>query len=204
DINALSISELFDKHLLVAISSLLMGSKRGHVTRVVSLNYDSMLEWFLSLFGFVVKTIFELPTVEGDEDVRIYHIHGFLPHDALNAKSSKEDELILGMEAIDRRLGNQGDLWFELTRHILYTGNCLFIGMSTRTLSDRALSPLLVSASDKLKDIRPTGFWLVMDDLDETKENEYRRKNLIPLKINDLNELVEFIFQISQSAIINT
>jgi hypothetical protein len=194
----LKVKDVFDKHLLVGLASLLMGSKRGHVTRVVTLNYDSMLEWFLSLFGFMVNSISQLPAVEGSEDVRIYHIHGYVPHPSLAQKNSTD--LILGMEAIDRRLGKMGDLWFELTRHILYTGNCLFIGMSTRTMRDRALSVLLVNAADTLKILRPTGVWLVMEELDEDTREEYLQKNIIPLKINNLEELVEFIFDISQKA----
>lgn len=200
DILELKISDLFEQQLLVAIASLLMGSKRGHVTRVITLNYDSMLEWFLSIFGFVVKTISDLPCVEGSEDVRIYHIHGYIPHPESGFSNSKEDSFILGMEAIDRRLGNRGDLWFELTRHLLYTGDCLFIGLSPKSLTDRALGPLLVDSSDKLKKDRLTGVWLNLGDLEPAKEKEFERKNLIPLKMNSKEEIVEFLFQISQKA----
>jgi len=200
DILKLKISYLFEQPLLVAIASLLMGSKRGHVTRVVTLNYDSMLEWFLSIFGFVVRTVSELPCVEGSEDVRIYHIHGYIPHPESGYSNSKEDSFILGMEAIDKRLGNPGELWFELTRHLLYTGDCLFIGMSPKSLTDRALGPLLVNSSDKLKNDRLTGIWLSLDNLEPAKEAEFARKNLIPLKMNSKEEIVEFLFEISQKA----
>jgi len=197
--NNLDVKMAYSNHLLISIASLLMGSKRGHVKRVVTLNYDSMLEWFLSLFGFQVNSISDLPTLEGSEDVRIYHPHGFIPHPNFKMQGSKF--LILGLKDANNRLGNRNDLWFEKVRQILETGICLFIGLSGNTLSDRAIAPLLSTTGDICKDERPLGIWIYKDKLTNEKRDEYFRNNIVPIEINNDIDISEFILKISQRAL---
>lgn len=194
----LTSAKIFDNHLLVSISALLMGSKRGHVTRVVTLNYDNMLEWFLSLFGFIVKTVHKLPELEGSEDVRIYHPHGFIPHP--KTSSVKSDFVILGMDSANQRLGTPSEPWFEMTRHILNTGFCLFLGMSEQTLSDRAIAPLFRTSGERVKSERPLGIWVLLNDLSSAKEAEFQRNNIVPLVIKGVDNISEFLLEICQEA----
>src|SRR6185369_1769279 len=72
--------EIVRNNLLIALGALMTGSRRGSVSRVVSFNFDSVLEWYISLYGFVPRVVLQPPVDEGSEDVRIYHPHGFLPH----------------------------------------------------------------------------------------------------------------------------
>lgn len=192
-------SNIFDNHLLVSMSALLMGSKRGHVSRVVTLNYDNMLEWFLTIFGFVVKTIYELPALEGSEDVRIYHPHGFIPHPETEGKRS--DFIILGMQSANIRLGTPGDQWFEMVRHLLNTSVCLFVGMSGNSLSDRALAPLFSTSGKLLEDARPLGIWISKEEVDSRKDAEFQRNNIIPIVITEAKRISEFLLKICQEAI---
>lgn len=200
DLDNLNVKLAYSHHLLVSISSLLMGSSRGHISKVVTLNYDSMLEWFLSLFGFKVNSISKLPALEGSEDVRIYHPHGFAPHPKLNLQQS--DFLILGMKDANNRLGNRGgDIWFEKLRQIMESAVCLFIGLSENTLSDRAIAPLLSATGDLFKDERPLGIWINKSDISDEKKAEYFRNNIAPVVINDVDGIAEFVLKISQRAI---
>ena len=198
DIANLPIVDVFKNHLLVSISALLMGSKRGRITRVVTLNYDSMLEWFLSLFGFVVKTVHELPALEGAEDVRIYHPHGYIPHP--NFSSIRSNFAILGMSHANERLGTTGDPWFEMTRHVLNTGICIFIGMSSNTLDDRALAPLFTTCGNSMKDIRPLGIWMLLEQIESPTKQRFFRKNIVPLTFSNPSEISEFLLNICQVA----
>ncbi len=194
----LSITDVFDNHLLVAISALLMGGKRGRVTRVITLNYDSMLEWFLSLFGFVVKTIHTLPELEGSEDVRIYHPHGFVPIPNKNMKSS--DFIILGLDSVNTRWGEIGEPWLEMTRHLLNTGLCLFIGMSENTLSDAALAPLFNNCGKKCMGVRPLGIWLLGHDISLAISKQYARNNIVPVVLSSYSDIPEYLLKICQEA----
>jgi hypothetical protein len=198
DLGKFTPDKILNHHLIIAIAALLMGSKRGHVSRVVTLNYDNLLEMFLSLFGFVVETIYKLPHLEGSEDVRIYHPHGFIPLPTADTRIS--DFVILGLDKINERLGTPGDLWYELTRHILDTGFCLFIGMSSNSLSDRALAPLFNTSGKKWENIRPLGIWIVKDSIAIEKENEFFRNNIVPISILEEQKIIEFLLEICQKA----
>lgn len=189
---------LFTSPLLLSILSLLIGSKRGHVKRVITLNYDNILEWYLSVFGFSVKTIFELPAVEGSEDVRIYHPNGFIPYSKLDLKRS--NFVLLGKSAANVRLGTIGDPWFELTRHLLSTGVCLFIGLSTNSLTDRSLAPLLETIGRLTSNKRPLGLWLLTKHPDEDTKSSFASSNIVPVVFNEFKEIHDFLFKISEKA----
>ncbi|RNC86262.1 MAG: hypothetical protein ED556_08165 [Winogradskyella sp.] len=194
----LDVKLAYENHLLIAISSLMIGSKRGHVSNVITLNYDSMLEWYLQLYGFMVNSIYEIPSLEGSEDVRIYHPHGYIPHSSISSKSS--DFVILGLHDANKRLGNPSDPWFEKTRALLESSTCLFIGLSGQTLSDRVIAPLLASTGEKLKDKRPLGIWISKEELSGSKIKEFERNNIYPVVIQDVYDITEFILKISQEA----
>ena len=43
--------------LLIALGSLMMGARRGNVKKVLTFNYDSLLEWYLSLHGLSTSVV---------------------------------------------------------------------------------------------------------------------------------------------------
>jgi hypothetical protein len=194
----LDTAQIFANPSLLAVASLLMGSKRGHISRVVTLNYDNLLQWFLSIYGFSVRTIHELPELEGSEDVRIYHPHGFVPVDGSGFSTS--DFIILGLNAANRRLGTPGDLWVELVRHQLNSGVCIFLGMSQHTLSDRALAGLFSTCGEKCRPHRPLGVWLLLEDLLAGKDVEFQKNNIVPIQFTDPQKVAEFLFEICKKA----
>lgn len=188
-----------DNKLLISLAALLMGSRRGHVSRVITLNYDSMLEWFLSIFGFVVRTIDNLPALEGAEDVRIYHPHGYIPDPEFSNKRS--NSVILSLNAVNKKLGTPGEPWFEKVRQILESGVCLFIGLSGNSLSDRALAPLFATCGEKVVDTRPLGIWLLAkEELTEGKRKNFHRNNIVPVSIDEYHDIPDFLLKICQSA----
>lgn len=196
----LTTSIILEAQLLVAISALMMGGKRGHVRKVITLNYDNLLEWVLSVFGFSVKTIYDLPALESAEDVTIYHPHGFIPYEDSELKSSSF--IILGMDSANERIGTPGDPWFEMTRHLLNSSVCLFIGLSPNSLSDRALAPLFSTTGKKVSDSRPLGIWLVMEkeDLSTGKIAEFHRNNIYPIEIKTPEDIANFVLNICKKA----
>jgi hypothetical protein len=191
-------SDLLKNDLLIALGALMMGSRRGSVKRVLTLNFDNVLEWYLTLHGFVPKTIVQPPAMEGAEDVRIYHPHGFLPHPSLSFTPS--DFVILGQHSINRRLGTQGDPWFELMRHLLRTGMCLFVGLSEESFRDRALAPLLVTVGEELQHSRPTGFWLLRGDGSEEQRQAYLTTNIVPLYRKSHQQIPDLLLAICRKA----
>ena len=198
NISSTSIHNIFSNKLLIALSSLLMGSKRGHIRKVVTFNYDSMLEWFVTIFGFVANTIYKLPDLEGNEDITIYHPNGFIPH--VDLKLEKSETLIFGMESVNNRIGQRDEIWFQKIRNILESGISLFIGMSIKTLTDRAFEPLLTAVNQNINGSRPVGIWLLMDKIETRDEIKFERNNVVPIEFETEEEITEFIFKVSQKA----
>ncbi len=188
--------------LLTAVGALLMGTRRGNVRRVLTFNFDCVLEWYLFLFGFVVRVVYRLPELEGAEDVRVYHAHGFLPHPEYDAPES--DFLILDFTSVNARLGTLGDPWFEETRRLLQTGVGLFVGLSPRTLRDRALNPLLAAVAPQLETTRPTGFWVVTGAASVEEDREFLRANVVPVRVGSDGDVPKLLLDVCQAAAIRS
>jgi len=186
--------------LLTALGALLMGSRRGSVRRIVTFNFDSVLESYIWLNGLVPQVVLQPPVDEGAEDVRLYHPHGFLPHPDLKIKGS--GFVILGSRSINLRIGEPYNPWIELLRHTLSTGVGLFVGLSEHSFRDRALAPLLTAVGMGLSARRPTGFWVLKKENanDSEVDKEFLDCNIVPLRVPSLAEVPKLLLEICQRA----
>jgi SIR2-like protein len=193
--------EILRNPLLIALGALMTGSRRGNVRRVVSFNFDSVLEWYISLCGFVPRVVLQLPVDEGAEDVRIYHPHGFLPHPDFDSEGS--DFVILDQKSINQRLGAPHNEWIELLRHVLSSGVGLFVGLSLNSFRDRAIAPMLVEVAHRLENRRPTGLWILKNDEDfnpDDLKEEFSEYNIIPLLLPSYADIPRFLLEICKKA----
>lgn len=93
--------EILKSDMLIALGALAMSSVRGSVADVLTLNFDDVLDWYLQLHGFRTQIVTQLPTwFRGDVDVRIHHIHGFLP--LMDEYTSSDWIILSGSEFLDR------------------------------------------------------------------------------------------------------
>lgn len=189
-----NIDSLLHNELLMALGALMIGGKRGKISNIISLNYDSVLEWFLSIYGYTSNIIYSLPKLEGNEDVRVYHPHGFVPHPELSLERS--NFLILGLDSVSDRLGSVYDPWFEKMRHLMRSNIMLFVGLSYRTFTDYSLRTLINNVSREVGDSRPLGFWLMLDKISEDEIKEMLRKSIIPITFKDKSLIPKFLFNI--------
>ena len=189
---------LYKNKLLTALTAMLVSSKRGRIREVVSFNFDSMLQWYLSLFGFTVQTITKLPALVGSEDVRIYHPHGFLPHEEMSHLHDS-DFLTIGLDSIDSRIGKPGDLWFERTRQLMHSGMCLFIGLSENSFKDRAISPLIKAVANEVGLERPLGFWLIYREMTGNADS-FLRRSVVPIVLKDEDDIAEYLLEICRES----
>jgi hypothetical protein len=162
-------------------------------------NFDSVLEWSLTVHGLIWELVLEPPMLEGAADVRVYHPHGFLPHPDQGLEPSSF--VTLGLDAVNRRLGTQGDPWFETTRRLLETSICLFVGMSLATFRDRAIAPHLIAVGERVMPARPLGFWIFAGGsaLSESERREVFEKGVVPLEMA-MAEVPRFLLGICQMA----
>ena len=196
--------ELVRDPLLIALGALMAGSRRGSVRRIVTFNFDCILEWYISLYGLVPSVILQPPADEGAEDVRIYHPHGFLPHPQLKIKGS--DFVILDQRSVNLRLGKPADDWLALLRHVLLSGVGLFVGLSEDSFRDRALAPLLTAVGESVKKKRPTGFWILQNGKakerrrEKAVDQEFLGCNVVPLRVSGLEEIPKLLMEICRKS----
>jgi hypothetical protein len=183
--------------LLPSIGTLLMGNRQGKIQRVMTLNFDCILEWYLSSYGYQVRVIHTLPSLEGLEDVRLYHPHGFLPHPSLNYISASAGEPILGFNSVNKRIANTDDKWSIFTRHLIESSLCIFIGLSEETFNDRSFFPIVKRANEEIIENRPTGFWLFKEG-EISSENQISMENekIVPLNFSKFDDIAEFLTKI--------
>ena len=186
---------VFQHHSLISVASLIMGSKRGRIRTVITLNYDSLLEFYLQSFGFTVNTISKLPYYQSGYDVNIFHPHGYLPHKIMKHKRS--DEIILSQKQADNRVGAENSPWRLLMKHYLSKNVFLFIGLSEATASDRLISPILTNVQKEVN--RNLGVWIFKDKV--TKQTKDKLEDLgIGVLEKSSDEIPKFLMSISKEA----
>lgn len=125
---------------LAAIGALVMSSRRGSAAKVFTLNYDDLLENYLEYHGFTTAIVWSDRHWAHNEDVTIYHPHGFLPL----ADRPRSEDVVLGSQDYHRIM--QSDLWKPLLRTALRTHTFLYIGLSGK---DMHLQHLLEGLGDQ-------------------------------------------------------
>lgn len=193
----------YENKLLFSLYTLL-SKQNTPVSKVVSYNYDCILEWYLGLLGMEYQVVVDLPSLERNSVLKIYHPYGFVPHDTIDLKISKE--LILGMDDANQRIGDTNHPWNLKQKDLIFSGVCLFIGLSSNALVDRCFEPILknIAKVKKERDNMLTGIWLVFDRLSPTELDRFVRNNIAPIEISDINDLSQFIFEISENSLKNS
>ncbi|WP_096703299.1 SIR2 family protein [Magnetospirillum sp. 15-1] len=121
---ALDFAKISGNRLLAAIGSLVMASRRGTAAKVITLNFDDLLELYLEYHGFTTATMHDGCHWAQNADVVVYHPHGFLPlgHD-LDSK-----EIVLGTTSFHKIM--QSDLWRPILETALRQHTFLYLGLS--------------------------------------------------------------------------
>ena len=184
-------------NLLVAISALLMGSKRGCIDTVLTLNYDDVLEKYLNLHGIKTEVIYKLPRLIGNGDVKVYHPHGFLP---FFTEYRSNEKIIFSKYSYSAFQAGKDIPWKNLTGELLLSKIFIFIGLSG---DDPNLEHLTVGTKEAVKDSRFVGFWIFIGDISQEKKEEFYRRNIVPVCLPKDSDVPYFLFSICQKAAMN-
>jgi len=183
--------------LLSSLGAMMMGSKRGSVKQVVTLNYDNVLELYLSYHGFYTQSVSVLPVRLRDADVTIYHPHGYLPH---GSKDEDSEDIILDQHSYDCILGAETDSpWRKLTRNILKSKVVLCVGLSNRDPNLNTLVGSVMKEMTKAGLEQPVGFWLHCDE--DAKDEEFEElTKFVPVRVRRHKDYPQFILDICKKA----
>ncbi|WP_347839600.1 SIR2 family protein [uncultured Draconibacterium sp.] len=192
------LKEIAGNELLVALGALIIGSKRGKATNVITYNYDDVLETYLLYHGYMPNVISQVPYVKIDADVQVYHPHGYLP------KYFGEDSKIVLDQDSYSDSGNILDPIYREIESAALSSTLLMIGTSGE---DNNINSLLVNVKKSHisnSDVsRIVGFIFKLDsDLKDYEENAFKEKGIFCIRITDYSEIPNYISKICRKALL--
>lgn len=186
---------VISEKLLIAIGALLMKSKRGNISEIITLNFDDILEWYLGLHGFSTNVVIDLPYLKNDSDVTIFHRHGFIPYKSNKIK--KSNTIVFDEYSYDENYSEDNE-WNRLIFQILNTKIVIFLGLSG---NDPIFRKILIPSKKNLEKFRPTGFWLSKKREKNLKDNDYfKKRNIVLLTFSKYDDIHLFLLKICQIA----
>lgn len=128
---------MVNNRLLAAIGSLVMSSRRGSASKVVTFNFDDILEIYLEYYGFDVASIIEEKHWSPNSDVVVYHPHGFLP---FTKRRKRSERIVLSSKQFLKAIADGPEnAWRLMLLTLLRTHTCLHIGLSGEDLNLESL-----------------------------------------------------------------
>ncbi len=182
--------------LLRAVGAMMMSSKRGSVREVITLNFDSLIEWYLGFHGMVAQAISRWPCLLYEADAQIYHPHGYLP--ISDEFGEKSEMVVFDTREVDRHLpGNTS--WQQVFKQLLTSRVILAIGLSGR---DYLLRSLIYRAATAVRQTekRPIGCWLCTPSVPERTRAQLRKRGFVIWGLSSPAETEELLFDICRSA----
>src|SRR3989339_1412306 len=186
---------------LAAIGSLVMASRRGSVSEVITFNFDNLLELYLSYHGFVTKSSSLNDYLDWVDysDVTVYHLHGMIPFDIINQGYSKK--IIFDQKSFSEIIGQENNPWRQLVLTLMRRHICLFIGLSG---DDMNLDSILCSVhKSHTICVNKTPYWEITfsTDGDPVKAGQWEDRGVFYKNISNYeHDLPEFLFSVCQEA----
>lgn len=185
---------------LASIGSLVMASRRGSVSNVITLNFDNLLELYLSYHGFVTKSssLNDYLDWVNYSDVTVYHLHGMIPCD-INQEYSKK--IIFDQKSFSEIIGQENNPWRQLVLTLMRRHICLFIGLSGDDMNlDSILSSVHKSHAISVNKIPYWGITFSTDG-DRAKAGQWEDRGVFYKIISNYeHDLPEFLFSVCQEA----
>lgn len=187
---------------LAAIGALVMSSRRGNVSRVVTFNYDDILETYLEYHGFNTISLWNAQHWSSSVDVTVYHPHGYLP---FRPNCEPSDRVILDQKSYADIVGDSSNLWYQHIFSILRSHTVLLVGSSA---IDPNLDTLLVKSlqahASRAMPARAQPLYTAVKlttDRDKYLEESLEERGVFTQHVADYDvALPQFLFSICQRA----
>jgi hypothetical protein len=191
-----SMQDLVGKPLLVALGALTMASQRGSVSKILSFNFDDLLEKYLGYHGYVVESVGKMPYWASAADVRVFHPHGILPSDPDRTASP----IVFTQGQYDRIVGKADYVWRRLALDLICSNTCLFIGLSGR---DNNLKSILTEAHPvHPATVRGDAFWGVRfsDRVTDPMRDTWYTRGVGQISVARYEEVPAYLLEVCQRA----
>ncbi len=191
-------SQLLSSPLLQSVGSFLVSSMRGRANSLISFNFDDLIETYLRLLGFVVRSEHSAPYWTVNADMHVLHPHGILPQN----ESKPCTDIVFTESDYDRVIGRDANAWNQKIKSLLSGTTALFLGLSG---DDQRLRSLL----GEVKSIHPAivkdghPYWAVRPTAaGEDQENVERWRDLgvAPLHLDSFEDIPAWLLGICQKS----
>jgi len=183
---------------LAALGTMMMASRRGAASSVVTFNYDDLIEMYLAYHGLVTESVYGIHAWSPRTDVAIYHPHGFVPYDNRRAAS---DEIILDQKSYSKTVGDAANVWAQRLLTIMRSNTCVFVGLGG---TDCNLDSLLLKSKEGHASLNEqTAFWGVTFTTDPSPDAVaiWEDRGVYGHRISDFTiDLPNFLFDVVQKA----
>lgn len=183
--------------LSVALMTLIVNSIKGGIKSIVNFNYDNLLQWYISSYGFSVNTVYKPYTLIGRADVDIYHPHGYIPlGESIN--DVEIDDIIISHKDY-QRVRTSNYKWDSLLKQTILKNVILSIGLSG---DDEHIYDLFYDCyNQKLMKDRILAFHF------RKKGEKYKfepegmlERGIVCLEYDEYDDLPKYLMKISQNA----
>lgn len=188
---------LLKSELLQAVAAFVTSSLRGKGGSVINFNFDDILETYLKLLGFIVRSVTVVPAWASKSDVVVYHPHGLLP--------MKDDRAITNIvftsSDFDEVVGRPSE-WNISMSAVMTTTFPIFIGLSG---NDARLRSLLLEVRDRhpATQIDGSKYWGVRPtpaSADQYEIEKWREWGIVPRIMNSYSDIPAWLLSICQRA----
>jgi hypothetical protein len=187
---------LRQNNTLGAIGSLVMASQRGSASRVITFNFDDLLERYLRYHGFVVLSAGTERHWGGAGDVTVLHPHGILPFEG----SIPAQELIFDRVSYSKAIDPTRP-WRQEILSTMRTHTCIFVGLSG---NDNNLHSMLVTCKDSHASREENSlFWGITFNTkdDEVLASSWNEVGVFYRRVTDYEHaLPDILFRVCQGA----
>lgn len=189
---------LLKSELLQAIAAFLTNSLRGRGGAVVTFNFDDIVETYLRLLGFVVRSETVVPAWATSADMLVYHPHGFLPMGSEDGMT----QIVFTTSDFDAVVGRESESWNKTMNSVWSSTFPVFIGLSgddarLRSLLDSTKNHHPATVKDKsiYWGVRPT-----LRDADAYEIQRWKQLGIVPRFIESYSDLPAWLLSICQLA----
>lgn len=191
----ISLNSLRRNDFLASVGAITMVSRRGSISKVVTFNFDDLLETYLTYHGFYVESVSVLPIWNSNKDLRLYHPHGFLPNNLEPIKRG----IVFTQSDYDSVVGDSSDKWRSLLLSIFRSSTCIFIGLSG---ADTNLSSILTEVSKTHVSMGTQCYWGIRfsNDCNDPRRSMWQERGIYQQALSTYDLIPTWLFEICQKA----
>lgn len=175
-----------DSPLIKSIAAMCMPGRTGaKVKSVVTYNFDDLIERELVNREIVHRSIFEEIEIPSQDELPLYHVHGFLPEDRSQYPNLNRSTLVFSEEGY-HKIYSEPYHWSNLVQlSNLKETTCIMIGLSMTDPNLRRLLEISAMSIDKPK------HYAFMKRIDMDEFSKEKKKKIVNAPLTTIKKFLD-------------